>query len=155
MPRKKRVKKVTVTELQSYIKGAIEFNADDWCPNKTQWDKIVEMLMNLKSDDPRSGVVNGSEWRGTPSGGEDTTSSGAEIHRQTSETESNMYVEYAGDDFLHSDKDEGPTKLDMRKVNVETSGPIGRDERGVVTSGKRFKGPSRDDSTGLTESEYL
>lgn len=49
-PRKKKAEKVTVPQLQSYIKGAIEFNADDWHPDKKQWDKIVEMIMNLKDE---------------------------------------------------------------------------------------------------------
>lgn len=48
--KKKTTQKVTVNELQSYIKGAIEFNEDDWHPDKRQWDKIVEMIMNIKQD---------------------------------------------------------------------------------------------------------
>jgi hypothetical protein len=51
--RKKRVKKVTIAELQSYVQGAIDLNDEDWHPDKTQWEKIVDMLMNVKVDPPK------------------------------------------------------------------------------------------------------
>lgn len=50
MARKKRTKKLTINELQSYIEGAVELNADDWHPDAAQWDQIVEMIMNVKLD---------------------------------------------------------------------------------------------------------
>lgn len=53
MARKKAVKKVTISELQSYVQGAIDLNEDGWHPDKSQWDKIVGMLMNVKVDAPK------------------------------------------------------------------------------------------------------
>ena len=53
MTRKKRVKKVTIAELRSYVQGAIDLNDDGWHPDKGQWDKIVDMIMNVKEEPPK------------------------------------------------------------------------------------------------------
>ena len=45
---KRRNKKLTLAELKTYIEGAVEFNPDDWVPDKEQWDYIVELIMGVK-----------------------------------------------------------------------------------------------------------
>jgi hypothetical protein len=42
--------KVTISELQSWLNGAIAFQEDDWVPNKAQWDKIITKIRNLVND---------------------------------------------------------------------------------------------------------
>lgn len=50
--RKKKVEPVTVGELKSYVKSAMDLNEDGWHPDEKQWKKILEMIMNVKEPEP-------------------------------------------------------------------------------------------------------
>lgn len=52
MARKKKIEKMRVIELQSYLKGIVAFSGDDWVPSKEQWDMIYELIMNVKDEEP-------------------------------------------------------------------------------------------------------
>jgi hypothetical protein len=52
MARKKKAEPVSIDELKSYVKGAIELNDDGWHPDAKQWNKIVDMIMNVKEPEP-------------------------------------------------------------------------------------------------------
>ena len=50
--RKKKVDKMSVEQLQSYLKGIVDISDDDWHPTKAQWDNILELIMNVKEPEP-------------------------------------------------------------------------------------------------------
>lgn len=45
---KKAKKKFTVPEFKTWLEGIMQFQNDDWSPNREQWDEIYEKIMNLK-----------------------------------------------------------------------------------------------------------
>lgn len=145
MPRKKKVKQVTVPELQAFLAGAIEFNPNNWLPDIGQWKRIVEMIMNLKPEEKHIMVQNNT-GRPLPES----------IERLVDDfnLDSNMGGEESGES--HSNFDERAPKNDMRIENTETLHSIAdvKDEDGVISSGKKFKGKARDDSKGLGASEF-
>lgn len=139
MAKGKKVKKVTLSELQSYIQGAIEFNPKGWSPDKAQWDKIVTMIMQVIPDRVNAEM---SQY-----------ASGGQSHPAYQKQDLPVMRQTSG---LSLD---GSTpvkeKIDLRKPMVEQiASPHGKDENGVVSSGKIFKGPARDDSNGLSPSEF-
>lgn len=48
MTRKKRTKKLTIAELKSYVRGAVDLNPEGWCPNQDQWEQIADLIENVK-----------------------------------------------------------------------------------------------------------
>ena len=146
MPRKKKVKQVTVPELQAFLTGAMEFNDDDWLPDVGQWKRIVEMIMTLKPEEKHVIVQNNS---GRPLMGSDLD------HTVDNPGHGNMVNDVEVQPSTLSES-KAP-KIDLRKPNNETMHSLadGKDENGVVSSGKKFKGPVRDDSDGLKPSEFL
>jgi len=138
MPRKKKVKAVTVSELQAFLTGAIEFNPDDWLPDVGQWNRIVEMIMNIKPDAPTVVVRNVS----------------GELLSEDQVGDSPL--DDSGPVELNSSLESDAPRIDMRQNNTETlhTNVDGKDENGVVSSGKKFRTPSRDDSEGMGPSEF-
>lgn len=139
MPRPKKVKQVTVPELQAFLNGAMEFNPDDWVPDAAQWKRIVGMIMNLKPEEQI--VVQNNSVRNLPRA--------VERHM-----DSNM-----GDvdpTEVNSSLTSTAPRTDMRIANTETIHSIseGKDENGVISSGKKFKGKARDDSKGMGPSDF-
>lgn len=45
---KKTKKKFTVPEFKTWLEGIMQFQDDNWSPNRDQWDEIYEKIMNLK-----------------------------------------------------------------------------------------------------------
>lgn len=45
---KKTKKKFTVPEFKTWLEGIMQFQDDDWSPNREQWEEIYEKIMNLK-----------------------------------------------------------------------------------------------------------
>jgi len=146
MPRKKKVKQVTVPELQAFLNGAMEFNADNWLPDGSQWKRIVEMIMNLKPEEPQVVVQNTGD-RLLPKSNRETILDDSNL----GDSNSNAAVT----EFRSSMESSAP-KTDMRTDNTEELHSIveGKDENGVISSGKKFKTKNRDDSDGMQESEY-
>lgn len=48
MTAKKNQKKFTVAEFKTWLEGIMQFQNDDWSPNREQWDEIYSKIMNLK-----------------------------------------------------------------------------------------------------------
>lgn len=118
MARKKRTKKVTVAELQSYIQGAIDLNDDGWHPDKNQWDNIVDMIMNVKADPPKVEKVVEQTPVQQPS----------HNYQQPVATGSSM----TGDPAPAQGSDRRPAKLDLR----ESSGYKIQREGGFESQGE-------------------
>lgn len=152
---RKKVKKVTVSELQSYIKGAIEFNEENWHPDKKQWDKIVEMIMNIKEEPPIQVVRNSNNQ----------TVQNAQGNQNNPPAQSGSILEEAKPaeavDQLHNDPSANPNyvpppKTDMRRITVEKSGDVTRDPNtNVLSSGNKVKTPNVDTSEQDYESSFL
>jgi hypothetical protein len=139
---RKKVKKVTVKELQSYIQGAIEFNEDNWCPDKAQWDKIVEMIMNIKEEkvEVRTEVAAPPP----PAMPANTNHPEHEIRPVRAQQGSLSQTEVAP----APDRPSAPP-TDMRRLQVEKTGAVRKDESsGVVSSGIKVKTPH------LSEGDY-
>ena len=149
--RKKPVQKVTVSELQSYIKGAIEFNPDDWHPDKPQWDKIVEMIMNIKKDDVKTveKVVEIKSQTGSPVPARRVQGSSMDVPPASSgNTEFQPPVERPVKEEVRAT--DAP-KLQVQKTMVD---PSDRDENGVPKSGISIKTPNVDTSEQPYESGF-
>ena len=139
-PRKKKVtKKIeTVTEIQSYINGAIEFNEDSWHPNKKQWDNIVELIMNIVPEVAAPAPVAAAVVPVARPGvmGQSDVTYGAE------QPESNQEFSMA-------------PKTDMRAVPSQQSSMMGdKDAQGVISSGMTVRTPSLDTSDGPYQSQF-
>jgi len=51
MTKKTKTKaKLTIKEFQTWLEGIMEFQSDDWSPNKEQWNAIYDRIMNLKQE---------------------------------------------------------------------------------------------------------
>lgn len=52
----KKIKPVrgTITELQTWLSGVMEFQDDGWHPNKDQWLAIYGRIMGLREEQPRA-----------------------------------------------------------------------------------------------------
>lgn len=137
MARKRRTKKVTVAELQSYIEGAIEFNEDDWCPDKKQWDKLVDMIMNIKEEEPK--VVYESVNHNTTRPGYPPHDVGGEM---PVESHIDSVLDENGNTLEYEPSRKSPPKMDMRKIKTSKTGPETRDPNsGAVQSGITVKTP--------------
>lgn len=135
--RKKRVKKITIKELQSYITGAIELNIEGWHPDKEQWEKIVDMIMHVKVESVSVQLVERKEQ----SGG--TTTRGG-----------NMFIE---EPMLDEDGNavRSVSKTDMRKNTTERVASMGeKNPAGVISSGIINKTKNIDTSNGEYKSEF-
>ena len=70
MTRKKRTKKLTIAELKSYVRGAVDLNPEGWCPNQDQWEQIADLIENVKDsvvvDEPYTTQGNDTELRPRP-----------------------------------------------------------------------------------------
>lgn len=137
--KRKRTKKVTVKELQSYIQGAIEFNDDGWFPDKSQWDKIVDMIMNIKEET----VEVRTEVQAPPP---------PEMPPNVSYREHDVApVRRASGSLADTppvqEYERAPApKTDMRKLQVEQVGTPQKDpQTGAVSSGIKVKTPHLSD----------
>ena len=140
MPRKKKVKSVTVAELQAFLDGAMAFNDVGWVPDAKQWGRIVEMIKNIVPDTVETVVQSHTGHRA--------------VNGQT-----DVNIPRVGSSLDIPKTVETPVSMaprtDLRKVKEETIGDMSvKDENGVVKSGKMFRGPNRDDSKGLGDSEF-
>ncbi len=52
MARKRKIQEMRVIEIQSYLKGIVDFGGDDWHPTKEQWETILGLIMNIKEEEP-------------------------------------------------------------------------------------------------------
>lgn len=43
-------KDTTITEIQYWLQGILEFGGDGWVPNSDQWETIKEKIMSLVED---------------------------------------------------------------------------------------------------------
>lgn len=137
---RKKVKKVTVKELQSYIQGAIEFNDDGWCPDKSQWDKIVEMIMNIKEEKVEVRTEVAAPPPPPPAMPANTNHSEYEVRPVRAQQGSLSQTEVAP----APDRPPAPP-TDMRRLQVEKTGAVRKDESsGVVSSGIKVKTPHVD-----------
>lgn len=126
----KKIKKITVSDLQSYISGAIDLNVDDWHPNKEQWEKIVDMIMNLKPDEVVTREVHVQQ----------------NPQRTTHSAMTGGYSEPVMGGESNHPNTRAP-KTDFRKIKVENNGTYEKDPNtGVVRSGIKIKTPSIDTS---------
>ena len=39
--------KISVSEFKSWLSGVLDFQTDDWTPDKTQWEKILAKIEQL------------------------------------------------------------------------------------------------------------
>ncbi len=128
----------TLEELQAFINGAIEFNEPDWHPDKGQWERIVVMIMNVKFPTvvvPTQQTTTTSQRR-LPSKIEHDSSLGEIGEGETLQV--------------------GSPKTDMRRQKIEhVGGGEVNPETGAIPSGIKIKPQNRDDSKGLTPSEFL
>lgn len=135
--RKKRVKKITIKELQSYITGAIELNIEGWHPDKEQWEKIVDMIMHVKVESVSVQLVERKEQ----SGGTTTRGGGIFIEEQMLDEDGNAV--------------RSVSKTDMRKNTTERVASMGeKNTEGVISSGIINKTKNIDTSDGEYKSEF-
>jgi len=136
MARAKKVKKITISELKSYLTGAKEFNDKDWFPNKVQWEKIVDMIMHVQPDADTPAQVGvsrtlndthqTSDWQASKGSSLD----GGNDYPVAVDTQ-------LGEPQL---KVSNAPKIDLRKPISDDSGMGSKDEAtGAFQSGKRFK----------------
>lgn len=137
MARKKRVKKVTLSELQSYIQGAIDLNDEEWHPDKKQWENIVEMIMNVKPEPPVEKVIQQNVAQ--PSSQGHIPSNGGAMSNNTQPNaptpSDSTYMP--------------PSKLDLRSESgyklEKTGSPTHDAATGVTKSGIKVKTPDIDE----------
>jgi hypothetical protein len=139
--KKQALKKVTINELQSFIEGATAFNPEDWHPDKEQWERIVEMIMNIKYEAPVQAPANvpnqqsrSAPPQAVPKGFATESSFDSDLGEP---------VQYDTDPVASR-----APKTDMRKVKVESTGVSGVDENGFKQSGIKVKTPNVDSSKG-------
>ena len=56
MANKKKKGGMRVIELQSYLRGIVDFSGDDWHPTKEQWNNILNLIWNIKEEEPKEVV---------------------------------------------------------------------------------------------------
>lgn len=44
----KKAKKFTVPEFKTWLEGIMQFQNEDWSPNREQWEEIYSKIMDLK-----------------------------------------------------------------------------------------------------------
>lgn len=142
---KKKVSKLTLDELRSYIKGATELNAEGWHPNKDQWDTIVSMIENVVENPTQRVSANPLPMQHT-----------APMHRQPEAVPSAMGE---GESFERRDaggRFDGSINAEARPVAVQAQGSIAghKDDDNVVSSGIQIKTPNVDNSEGPYESGF-
>lgn len=161
MAGKKRAKKVTISEMQSYVQALLDFMDEDWTPDKDQWKSLVEMVMNLK-EEPTKTVEKIVE---VPVQQPMQQHTQHHPHQQPQQRGSAMDSVVEGGNFENRNEinaDETTQsrvpmnqRKDFRNINVETIGPSGvKGETGAVSSGKKFKTPDVDTSGGDYESPF-
>jgi hypothetical protein len=142
-PRKKT--KVTVTSLQAYLAAAVDFNETGWHPDAKQWKKILKMINDLEPEQMviAAAPANASRPYMTPD----------------PDSPSSMDSSMGDGETVAFPKSNAP-RIDLRADNpnatkVEHLGSTGeKDANGVVKSGNVFKTGNRDDSDGLSDSEF-
>ena len=152
MARAKKVKKITISELKSYLTGAKEFNDKDWFPNKVQWEKIVDMIMHVQPDAetpervvPRTlnDTHQTSDWQASKGSSLD----GGNDYPVAVDTRLDTRM---GEPELEVSND---PKIDLRKPISDDSGMGSKDEAtGAFQSGKRFKSFAKE--AGETDSDF-
>lgn len=137
--RKKKVKKITIKELQSYITGAIELNIEGWHPDGEQWEKIVDMIMHVKVESPSVQQV--IVERKEQSGGTTTRGGGVFIEEPMLDEDGNPV--------------RSASKTDMRSNPTERVANMGeKNSEGVISSGIINKTKNIDTSKGEYQSDF-
>ena len=127
----KATKQITLTDLQAYITGAIELNHKGWHPDAKQWNKIVKMIMSIEPLEQvvaqeRQNIREVNQTNGTPHGGSAMDFGNDAVPVPSGASQDDRRINPAED--LH------------------TMG--GKDQNGVVSSGKHHKTPNKDVSNG-------
>jgi hypothetical protein len=134
MARKTKVREVNISELKSYINGAIEFNDKNWIPNAEQWAKIVEMIRNVKESEVFAHNTRANNAVTAP---QSRLLAGQQITVDDDRTAAT------------------PPKINMMKVPapIKQAEPM-RDEDGVIQSGILRKTPVIHNKDGEYKSPY-
>lgn len=136
MTRKKRIKRLTIAELKSYVRGWVDLNPEGWSPNEDQWEQLADLIENVKE-----GTVVNELSVEQVSGTEHGT-------RLTEERESAMTpIDNMGTSGRF---DASANPAHRPQIERVAGGGVKDEQTGVISSGIMIKTPNVDTS----EAEY-